>query len=125
MTNGREISNEMLAQKLNVDEIDIVIAMEATKDPASLSEAIYNNGGDTIYLEDQIQSKKNSAIIWDDILSIKDAINDLKEKEKDIIKKRYLIGKTQMEIAEEIGISQAQISRLEKNGIDNIKKRIN
>ena len=125
MTNGREISNEMLAQKLNVDEIDIVIAMEATKDPASLSEAIYNNGGDTIYLEDQIQSKKNSAIIWDDILSIKDAINDLKEKEKDIIKKRYLIGKTQMEIAEEIGISQAQVSRLEKNGIDNIKKRIN
>lgn len=125
MTNGREISNEMLAQKLNVDEIDIIIAMEATKDPASLSEAIYNNGGDTIYLEDQIQSKKNSAIIWDDILSIKDAINDLKEKEKDIIKKRYLIGKTQMEIAEEIGISQAQVSRLEKNGIDNIKKRIN
>ncbi len=125
MSNGREINTWQLAQKLGVDELDIIIAMEATKDPASLSEAIYNNGGDTIYLEDQIESKKESSQTWDDILSLKDAINSLKGKEKDIIKKRYLIGKTQMEIAEEIGISQAQVSRLEKNGLDNIKKKVN
>ena len=94
------------------------------KDPVSMFEPIYNDGGDTIYLEDQIESKKEKSSSWDDIISLNNAINNLKNKEKAIIKERFLIGKTQMEIAEEIGISQAQVSRLENNGIDNIKKMI-
>ena len=111
-------------KKLNVDVIDIIVALEAMKDPISMSEVIYNDGGDTIYLEDQLESKKNMASSWIDNISLKEAIHDLKEKEKRIITDRYLIGKTQMEIAEEIGISQAQVSRLEKDGLANIKKKM-
>ena len=122
--NGRELSNDELAKKLDVDVIDIIVALEAMKDPISMSEVIYNDGGDTIYLEDQLESKKNMASSWIDNISLKEAINDLKEKEKRIITDRYLIGKTQMEIAEEIGISQAQVSRLEKDGLANIKRKM-
>ena len=93
-------------------------------DPISMFEPIYNNGGDTIYLEDQIESKKDKINNWDISISLNDAIKELKGKEKKIILERFLIGKTQMEIAEEIGISQAQVSRLEKGGIDSIKRKI-
>ena len=121
---GVELNDDELSKILNVDLIDIIIAKEASKDPISISEPIYNDGGDTIYLEDQIESKKNKSSTWDDNISLKDAIKNLKKKEKKIIVDRYLIGKTQMEIAEEIGISQAQVSRIEKGGLDNIKKRM-
>ena len=94
------------------------------KDPVSMFEPIYNNGGDTIFLEDQLESKKEKSSNWDNVISLIDAIENLKDKEKRIIKERFLIGKTQMEIAEEIGISQAQVSRLEKGGIKNIKKNM-
>ena len=92
------------------------------KDPVSMFEPIYNNGGDTIFLEDQLENKKEKSSNWDNVITLIDAIEKLKDKEKRIIKERFLIGKTQMEIAEEIGISQAQVSRLEKGGIKNIKK---
>lgn len=124
MNNGYELCNEIVAKELGVSEIDVIIALEAMHDPISMFEPIYNNGGDTIYLEDQIESKKDKTNNWDIMISLNDAIKDLKEKEKKIILERFLIGKTQMEIAEEIGISQAQVSRLEKGGIDNIKKKI-
>ncbi len=124
MNNGEELSNEKIAKILGVDEIDIIMAIDAMKEPISMSEAIYNDGGDTIYLEDQIESKKDKPSNWDITISINDAINDLKGKEKKIIIERFLLGKTQMEIAEEIGISQAQVSRLEKGGIKNMKKKI-
>lgn len=124
ISNGKELSNEKVAKILGVDEIDVIIAIDAMKDPVSVFEPIYNDGGDTIYLEDQLESKKAKATSWDDFISLKIAINTLKEKEKKIITERFLIGKTQMEIAEEIGISQAQVSRLEKGGIENIKKKI-
>ena len=124
MDHGIEMSNEEVAKKLGVNEIDVIIALDSMKDPVSMYEPIYNNGGDTIYLEDQLESKKEKASSWDDVISLKDAIKELKGKEKEIIMKRYLIGKTQMEIAEEIGISQAQVSRLEKGGIENIKRKI-
>ena len=124
MTYGIEPTNEEVAKKLGVDEIDVIIALDAMKDPISMFEPIYNSGGDTIYLEDQIESKKDKSSNWDIIISLTDAINNLKGKEKKIITERFLIGKTQMEIAEEIGISQAQVSRLEKTGIENIKKNI-
>ena len=109
---------------LDVPEIDITIALDALREPASLSEPIYNNGGDTIYLEDQVESKKEKTDNWDTLIFLHDAINDLKPKEKKIITERFILGKTQMEIADEIGISQAQVSRLEKGGIDNIKKKL-
>lgn len=121
---GHELSNDKVAKKLSVDEIDVIIALDAMKDPYSMSEPIYNAGGDTIYLEDQLESKKDRTSNWDINISLKNAIDSLKDKERKIIIERFLIGKTQMEIAEEIGISQAQVSRLEKGGIENIKKQI-
>ncbi len=121
---GHELSNDKIAKILSVDEIDVIIALDAMKDPYSMSEPIYNDGGDTIYLEDQLESKKDRTSNWDINISLHSAIDSLKDKEKKIIIERFLIGKTQMEIAEEIGISQAQVSRLEKGGIENIKKKI-
>ena len=124
ITHGKELSNEIISKELNVPEIDIIIALDAMKDPVSMFEPIYDNGGDTIYLEDQIESKKDKQDSWDMVISLKNAINNLKDKERKIITERFLIGKTQMEIAEEIGISQAQVSRLEKSGIDDLKSQI-
>ncbi len=124
MDTGKELTNEAVAKKLGVDEIDVIVALDAMRDPISMFEPIYNNGGDTIYLEDQIENIKEKTSNWDLTISISDAIDTLKEKERKIITERFLIGKTQMEIAEEIGISQAQVSRLEKGGIDNIRKKI-
>ncbi len=122
LTTGYELSNSLVAKKLDVSELDVVIALDAMKDPVSMFEPIYNNGGDTIFLEDQLENKKEKSSNWDNVITLIDAIEKLKDKEKRIIKERFLIGKTQMEIAEEIGISQAQVSRLEKGGIKNIKK---
>ena len=121
---GKELTDDDVSKILDVDLIDIIIAKEACMEPVSMSEPIYSDGGDTIYLEDQIESKKNKSNTWIDNISLKDAIKELKPKERKIITERYLIGKTQMEIAEEIGISQAQVSRIEKGGLDNIKKKI-
>ena len=124
ISNGKELSNSDISKMLDVPEIDITIALDALREPASLSEPIYNNGGDTIYLEDQVESKKEKTDNWDTLIFLHDAINDLKPKEKKIRTERFILGKTQMEIADEIGISQAQVSRLEKGGIDNIKKKL-
>ncbi len=124
MSYGKEMTNKEVAEKLGVEEIDVIIAIDAMKDPISMFEPIYDNGGDTIFLEDQIESKKDKASNWDILISLNSAIKNLKEKEKKIVTERFLVGKTQMEIAEEIGISQAQVSRLEKSGIDELKRKI-
>ena len=124
ISHGKELSNEAVSKKLGVDEIDVIIALDAMKDPVSMFDPIYNDGGDTIYLEDQIESKKEKATSWDAFISLKNAINELKEKERRIITERFLIGKTQMEIAEGIVISQAQVSRLEKGGIEELKSKM-
>lgn len=121
---GKEPAIDIIAKRLGLSEFEVINALDSMRDTLSMSEPIYNDGGDTIYLEDQIQDKKNSLYDKETLLALKDAINQLKEKEKYILLERYIIGKTQMELAEEIGISQAQISRLEKSGIDNIKKLI-
>ena len=122
---GIEMPNSLIAKELGVDEIEIITALDSLKDPISIQEPIYNDGGDTIYLEDQLENKKDNYLLWDNNISLYDAINDLDKKEKKIIIERFLLGKTQMEIAEEIGISQAQVSRLEKGGIKQIKKKVN
>ena len=119
-----EPSIEMIAKELGLSELEISNALDSMKDTVSMFEPIYNDGGDTIYLADQLEDKKSNLNDIDMSLSLKDAINNLRDKEKYIIKERYLIGKTQMELASELGISQAQISRIEKNGLDNIKKQI-
>ena len=122
--NGKEPTNEEIAKILGVDEIDIVIALDSLKEPVSMFEPIYNDGGDTIYLSDQLEDKKDNINSWDINIYLKDAIDMLKEKERKILIDRYLMGKTQVEISEEIGISQAQVSRLEKDAISNIKRLI-
>jgi len=120
ISNGKEPSVEYLSKKLEVPEKEIVNAIESMRDPVSIFETIYNDGGDTIYLCDQIEDKNNNSDITTK-LTIENAIYDLDEREKYILNQRYVIGKTQMELSEELGISQAQISRIEKSSISKIK----
>ena len=116
-------SYELIANKLGVNEIDVLTSIEAMSDPISIFEPIYNDGGDTIYLYEQLEDTKNNNDL-ETTIALKKAINDLTTREKNILDKRYVIGKTQMEIAEELGISQAQVSRLEKNAIKTLKKTL-
>ena len=118
---GKEPTIEQIANRLDMKKSDVVLALEAIVDPVSLYEPVYNDGGDTIYLADQLEDKSNK-IPNDTRIALKQAMDNLKEKEKYIIIERYLKGRTQLELASEIGISQAQISRLEKSGLKTIKK---
>ncbi|MCI5966979.1 MAG: SigB/SigF/SigG family RNA polymerase sigma factor [Tenericutes bacterium] len=121
---GREVTLEEIANELDVDYFDIITAQEAMKSPVSIFEPIYNDGGDTIYLYDQIEDKHSKEQNLDVNLAVNKAVEDLDKREKYIIEERYIIGKTQMEIANELGISQAQISRLEKNAINTLKQSL-
>ncbi len=123
LNNGKEPSNSEIAKLLGVTEYDISSALDSLREPISMYEPIYNDGGDTIYLFDQIANKKEEYDL-ESRLALDKAINNLKEREISILKERFLIGKTQMEIAEELGISQAQISRIEKNAIKTLKKYV-
>ncbi len=120
---GKEPSVEYLASTLDVDQMDIINAIDSMKDPVSIFEAIYNDGGDTIYLCDQIEDKKNVSDIATK-MAVEKAVFDLEERERYILDQRFVMGKTQMEIAQELGISQAQISRIEKNSIAKIKNNL-
>lgn len=122
---GKEPTIEMIAKILDMDEFTVSQAIDSMKETISMSEPIYNDGGDTIYLADQLEDKKGTKYSLDLKIALKEALDKIKEKEKYILLSRYIFGKTQLELAEEIGISQAQISRLEKSGIENIKKIIN
>ena len=122
-TLGYVPSYELIANKLGVSEIDVLTSIEAMSDPISIFEPIYNDGGDTIYLYEQLEDTKNNNDL-ETTIALKKAINDLTSREKNILDKRYIIGKTQMEIAEELGISQAQVSRLEKSAIKTLKKTL-
>jgi RNA polymerase sporulation-specific sigma factor len=122
--NGKEPTLEEIGKILEIDEIEILVALDALREPVSMFEPIYNDGGDTIYLADQLESKSENARNWDISISLDDAIEQLKNKERQILIDRFIVGKTQMEIADEIGISQAQVSRLEKNAIDHVKKLV-
>ena len=121
---GREASAEEVAKYFGVTEYEITEALMSLKEPMSLYDPIYNDGGDTIYLVDQLEDKKDNIYPIEYKIALKEALKELKQKEKYIIYERYIMGKTQLELAEEIGISQAQISRLEKSGIEYIKKKI-
>jgi RNA polymerase sporulation-specific sigma factor len=121
---GKEPSVKMIADEIGLTEYEVSNAIDSMKDTLSMFEPIYNDGGDTIYLADQLQDKSNQNYSLEMHISLKEALSKLKDKEKYILMERYIYGKTQMELAKEIGISQAQISRLEKSGLDNIKKLI-
>ena len=119
---GKEPSVEEIAEKLDVTPFDVINALESLKEPVSMFEAIYNDGGDTIYLCDQIEDKKSNSKDFEIKLALNEAIDNLSEREQFILDERFVIGKTQMEIADELSISQAQVSRLEKSAINTLKK---
>ena len=118
----KEPSIEDIAKELNVDKEEVVVSLDSIQDPISLQEPVYNEGSESIYVMDQVKDSKNTDDSWADSLSLAEAMKKLNPREKSIIARRFFDGRTQMEVAEEIGISQAQVSRLEKNAIDRIKK---
>lgn len=118
--NGKEPTVEEIAERLGMKKSDIVLALEAIVDPVSLYEPVYNDGGDTIYVMDQV-GDNNTDNDWVDEIMIKDELKRLDDRERNIMYLRFMQGKTQMEVAKEVGISQAQVSRLEKNALKRIK----
>ena len=118
---GYEPTVEEIAKEMELEPVDVVLALEAIVEPISLYEPVYSDGGDTIYVMDQVGSTESDDD-WLNEISIKEAIKNLGEREKQILNLRFMQGKTQMEVAEEVGISQAQVSRLEKGAIKKIKE---
>ena len=120
----REPSVEEIAQLLDLKREDVVFALDAIVDPVSLYEPVYSDGGDTICVMDQVKDQKNTDENWLEQIALKEAMDRLSDREKKILSLRFFEGKTQMEVSARIGISQAQISRLEKNAIQKIKKEL-
>lgn len=120
-TLGRDATIEEIAKEMEVEPANVIIAMEAIVDPISLYEPVYSDGGDTIYVMDQVGGAESDED-WLFEIAVKDAINELSTREKQILNLRFMQGKTQMEVAQEVGISQAQVSRLEKGAIKKIKE---
>ncbi|SRR5690554_2712081 len=119
-----EPTTKDIAREMDIPQEDIVFALDAIQDPISLFEPIYNDGSDPIYVVDQIRDDKQKDSSWLNELAIREGIKHLNEREKLIINQRFFEGKTQMEVAEEIGISQAQVSRLEKSAIKEMNKKV-
>lgn len=120
--NGNEPSIEEIAREIGEKTSDVSKAIEAIVEPVSLYETVFNDGGDSIYVMDQISDDNSSDELWLEDIALKEAIKKLGDRERSIINMRYYSGKTQMEIADEIGISQAQVSRLEKSAFERIRK---
>jgi len=122
--NQREPTVEQIAKYLEIPREDVVFAMDAIVDPVSLYEPVYSDGGDAICVMDQVSDTDNTDENWIEQIALREAIDRLGEREKNILALRFYEGKTQMEVSSEIGISQAQVSRLEKGAIDSIKKSL-
>ena len=120
--NGKEPGIHEIAKELNPEEVSV--ALDAIVDPVSMQEPIYHDGTDAVFIMDQIKDEKNVDESWLESISLKEAISRLGEREQHIINLRFFQGKTQMEVASEIGISQAQVSRLEKNALASMKKNL-
>ncbi len=120
-TASREPTINEIAEEIGASREDVVLALDAIQSPVSLYEPIYTDGGDTLYVMDQISDKKHLEENWVKDMALNDAINRLPEREKNIIDLRFFQGKTQMEVAGEIGMSQAQVSRLEKNALNSMR----
>ena len=119
---GKEPTIDIIAKELEVTREEVAYSFDAIQDPISLQEPVYNDGAENIYIMDQVKDTKNTDEMWTENMTIKQRLKKLNDKEKMIINKRFFDGKTQMEVAQEIGISQAQVSRLEKNAIEHIKR---
>ena len=122
--NSKEPTIEEIAKELDVRKEEVVFALDAIQDPISLFEPVYHDGGDATFVMDQVKDQKNRDENWLEEISLKEAMARLNEREKLILTKRFFDGRTQMEVAEEIGISQAQVSRLEKSALLHMKKYI-
>jgi len=120
---NKEPTVEEIAKEMEMKKEDIVLALEAIVEPVSLYEPAYSDGGDTIFVMDQVGDKQSDKD-WLDEIFLKEAIENLEDREKKILSLRFFVGKTQMEVAQEIGISQAQVSRLEKSALTRIKKQL-
>ena len=120
--NGKEPTIEELAKELDVEKEEIVLSLDAIQDPVSLQEPVYNDGNDNLSIMDQVKDKKNTDELWAENITMNEALKKLNDKERMIIDKRFFLGRTQMEVADEIGISQAQVSRLEKTAIDHMRR---
>ena len=120
--NAEEPTVEQIAKEMQMATEDVVFALDAVQDPISLSQPVYQDGGDALYVMDSIADERNSDETWMTSIALKDAVSKLGERERNIFYLRYFEGKTQMEVAEEIHISQAQVSRLEKSAIKNMRK---
>lgn len=119
---GKEASIQEIAKELNIAKEDVSMALDSIQSPMSLQEPAYNDGTDNIYIMDQIRDNKNTDENWTEDITIKNIMNKLNDREKMIISKRFFDGRTQMEVADEIGISQAQVSRLEKSALSRMRK---
>ena len=115
-------SNELICREFNITPYDLNIALNSLTEPTSIFEPIYNDGGDTILLLDQLEDKDNNDL--NDLLALKEALLKIKDRERVILTKRYLVGLSQAEIAQELNISQAQVSRIESSALNSIKKLI-
>lgn len=120
----KEPTVDEIAQILELRREDVVMALDAVVDPVSLFEPVYSDGGDTVCVMDQVKDKKNTDEAWLEHIALEDAINKLDEREQRILALRFFQGKTQMEVSAEVGISQAQVSRLEKNALNRIRKEL-
>lgn len=120
--NAKEPTIEEIAAEMGSTRKEISAALDAITDPVSLYEPVYHDGGDAVFVMDQVKDEKNQDDSWLQEISIKEAMKHLNEREQNILKMRFFMGRTQMEIANEIGISQAQVSRLEKNALGHMKK---
>ena len=118
----KDATIEEIAKELGVEKEEIIISLDAIQEPISLQEPVYNESSENIYVMDQVKDNKNTDELWAENITISEAMKKLNEREKNIITRRIFDGKTQVEVAEEIGISQAQVSRLEKNAIERIKR---
>ena len=121
---GREPTIAEIAAEMGVPEEDVVFALEAIQDPVSLFEPVYNDGGDSLYIMDQVKDEAVRIDRWVEDIAIREAMGRLNEREKKILHLRFFEGRTQMEVAGEIGISQAQVSRLEKNALLHMRRNI-
>ena len=120
----REPTVEQLARELDIPREEVVFAMDAMSGPVSLYEPVYSDAGDTLCVMDQVRDTRNTDEAWTDRIALKDALKRLSERERRILSLRFYEGKTQMEVSGEVGISQAQVSRLEKGAINTIRKNL-
>lgn len=120
--NSKEPTVKEIANELSLTEKEVSAALDAILDPISLQEPVYHDGGDAIFVMDQVKDEKNTDESWIEEISLREAMKKIPERERNIINLRFFSGRTQMEIANEIGISQAQVSRLEKNALSHLKK---